>query len=179
MAGGSCVRDRTPVAALARSKHTIERLLLAKSSIDKSRESSVWVRADASFIYVNDAACEAFGYTHDEFSEMHVWDLDANVTEVDFRRIRELVERRGHIILRTQVRLRDGGAIPAEVGISHVNIRNEGFQCAVIHDLSELRETEKRLQDCEERERRTLDLGSGERRYPFIAAVVRDRRSRA
>ncbi len=130
---------------------TVERLLLAKSSIDKSREPTLCVRSDASFIYVNDAACEAFGYARDELLAMHVWELDANVSEEDFQRIWELTARRDALVLRTEVRLRDGGATPVEIAISHIKIQNEGFQCAVIHNISALRETEKRLHDCEER----------------------------
>ncbi len=130
---------------------TVERLLLAQSSIDKSREPTLCVRSDASFIYVNDAACEAFGYARDELLAMHVWELDANVSEEDFKRIWELTARRNGLKLRTEVRLRDGGRTPVEVAISHFKIQNEGFQCAVIHNISVLRETEKRLKDSEER----------------------------
>lgn len=130
---------------------TIERLLLAKSSTDNSREPTLCVRSDASFIYVNDAACEAFGYARDELLAMHVWELDANVSEEDFGRIWELTARRNSLTLRTEVRLRSGGSTPVEISLRHVRIQNEGFQCAVIHDLSALRETEKRLHACEER----------------------------
>ena len=130
---------------------TVERLLLAKSSIDNSREPTICVRSDASFIYVNDAACDVFGYGRDELLAMRVWELDANVSEEDFQRIWELTARRDGLALETEVRLRDGGTIPVEIAISHINIQNESFQCAVIHNISALRETEKRLHDCEER----------------------------
>lgn len=130
---------------------TLDRLLLAKSSIDKSREPTLCMRSDASLIYVNDAACSAFGYSRDELLRMHVWELDANVSREDYRRLWEVTERRGRLTLRTDVRLRSGARVPVEIGISHVKIQNEGFQCAVIHNISALRDTEKRLRDCEER----------------------------
>ena len=130
---------------------TVEHLLLAKSFTDRSHEPTLYVRSDASLIYVNDAACNAYGYARDELLAMRVWELDADMSERDFQRIWELAARRGSLTLRKEVRLGAGRATPVEVSISHIEIEDEAFQCAVIHDLSALRETEKRLHVCEER----------------------------
>lgn len=161
LGGGNIGRDGSPETVLDVASsllgmgieriRTVDRLLLAKSSIDTSREPTLCVRSDASLIYVNEAACRAFGYSRDELLKMHVWELDVNVSREDYRRLWEVTERRGRVTLRTEVRLRQGGSVPVEIGISHVRIQNEGFQCAVVRNISALRETEKRLQDCEER----------------------------
>ena len=130
---------------------TVERLLIAKSSIDKSREPTLCVRSDASFIYVNDAAVRGVRLCARRATG------DARVGARCQRERRGLPTDLGTdgahdaLALRTEVRLRDGGATPVEIAISHIKIQNEGFQCAVIHNISALRETEKRLHDCEER----------------------------
>ncbi|MCU0858777.1 MAG: PAS domain S-box protein, partial [Pontiellaceae bacterium] len=53
-----------------------KQLELTQFSIDHSADSAFWIRPDASFSYVNEAACNKLGWSQDELLHMAVRDID-------------------------------------------------------------------------------------------------------
>ena len=96
-------------------------------------------------VAVNDQACARFGYRRDEFQGMLATDVNFGFVEG-----RALLEglRAGHAqLLRTDKRCKDGSVFPAEVQISRFDDEGEELFLAVIRDVSDRAEAERRLQE--------------------------------
>ena len=60
-------------------KRAEEQLLLTKYSIDHSADYAFWAAPDARLVFVNDAGCNALGYTRDELLN-EFWGQETYVT---------------------------------------------------------------------------------------------------
>ena len=130
---------------------TLERLRLAQSSIDESEEPAVCLRADGSFLYVNDATCGATGYSREELLGMRIFELDPKATMTRYRRIWRVLARRGHFGLDTDIERKDGSFLPVRASTSFVQVENESFACSLVRDVTDVRQIAAKLHDCEER----------------------------
>ena len=96
-------------------------------------------------VAVNDQACARFGYRREEFQGMLATDVNFGFAEG-----RALLAglRAGQAqLLRTDKRCKDGSVFPAEVQISRFDDEGEEFFLAVIRDVSERAEAERRLHE--------------------------------
>jgi PAS domain-containing protein len=57
-------------------KQAEEALQFTQFAIDRSSDAAFWMGTDARFIYVNNAACNALGYSKEELLTMAVHDID-------------------------------------------------------------------------------------------------------
>jgi diguanylate cyclase (GGDEF)-like protein/PAS domain S-box-containing protein len=94
-------------------------------------------------VAANASACATFGYSETEFTGLGVHEVDSGFP-YDLALLESL--RAGHThLLRIVKRRRDGSTFPAEVRVSRFEDDGEEFFQAIIRDLSEREEAERRL----------------------------------
>jgi PAS domain S-box-containing protein len=138
-------------------KATEERLCMADAAIDKGRDLAVWVGSDARILRVNDAACEALGYSSDELLAMKVHEVDALETEDTWPDRWAEFGRRGSVTFESILRARDGREFPIEVTATRVEFDGNRMLFAYVHDITERRRAEEKLKDAERRTRAWLE----------------------
>ena len=120
-----------------------EALQMAKFSLDHAPDEVLWITSDGQLYYVNDAACDKLGYTHDRLLSMSIWDVDTGFTRDDWpERWRELKELKylnfesGHVT-------RSGAVFPANVAMHYMEFKGKEYAISFVRDIGEI----KRVQD--------------------------------
>ena len=77
---GRIVRSIGMVHDITESKLAEESLQFTQFAVDHTADAAFWMTEDARFFYVNEAACQALGYSRDELLKMTVYDIDPAFT---------------------------------------------------------------------------------------------------
>jgi diguanylate cyclase (GGDEF)-like protein/PAS domain S-box-containing protein len=115
-----------------------------RSLFQHAADSIVIANRELRVVAANGSACATFGYAEHEFVGLSVHEIDS-----DFPYDPGMLDtlRAGHThLLRIVKRRRDGSTFPAEVHISHFEDGGQEFFQAIIRDLTEREEAERRLQ---------------------------------
>lgn len=92
--------------------------------------------------YVNEAAVAETGYSRDELREMSIWDLDPDLNEEMWVRGWAESRRRGHVILESRHRRKDGTTFPVEISQGITVIEDAEYSCAFVRNISERKQVE-------------------------------------
>lgn len=129
----------------AESRRSVEQLHLTSFALNQVREAAFLVDPGGRFRYVNAQACHSLGYSADELLSMGIIDIDPDWTPErvgqDWLRLME----RGVQLIESRHRRKDGSTFPVEIVASHLNYHGEGYNLALVRDISERREAEEAL----------------------------------
>ena len=126
-------------------KRAEEALRLTQFSVDHSSEAAYWMSADGRLIYVNQAACEAVGYSHSELLQMSISEIDPVFPPERWAaHWRELRDRR-HMVFESTHRRRDGSSFPVEIRANLIEFGGKEYNCALARDISERKRAEAQL----------------------------------
>jgi len=114
-----------------------------RSLFQQAGDSIVITDAELHVLAVNASACTSFGYSEAEFVGRSVRDIDSGFT-YDAHLLGSLRAGQTHL-LRITKRRRDGSTFPAEVHVSRFEDGGQEYFQAVIRDLTEREEAERRL----------------------------------
>jgi len=97
------------------------------------------------YVEFNDAACNALGYTREEFAGITLYDVQAEFTneQVD-EKIREVVAA-GRLSFEHRHRRSDGRVIDIWVSVCHIHIKGRDYLAEVINDITLQKENERNL----------------------------------
>jgi PAS domain S-box-containing protein len=93
----------------------------------------------ARILDVNDTSCERLGYTHQEFKQLTVGDLNPFFPMQTWPEHVRQAKDDGPILLETRHRGKDGGIIPVEVNVRYVVIDQQAYMLSNVRDISERR----------------------------------------
>ncbi len=127
-----------------------------------SEESSdvIWfVKPDGSFVDVNRAATETYGYSRDEFLQMNLRDIRHPETLKNLADQIDQANNKGTHFETTHVR-KDGTAFPAEVKSNGGDFGGERLIMSIVRDISDRKSTEKELLESEERRLMAEEAGN-------------------
>ncbi len=127
-------------------------LRFTRFAIEHASEAAFWMGPDARFIYVNEASCDALGYTRQEFLKMSVHDIDPDFPIEVWPAHWENVKKRGSFTVESHHKTKEGRVFPVEVAINYVEFDGEEYCCAFARDITERRQTD------DERERLIAEL---------------------
>lgn len=127
------------ISELKEKTRTLE---LYRYALDNARDSIFLVGSDASFLYVNNAACETLGYTRDEFLAMYVFDIDPNFPPEIWTKHWEEIRAHDTLRVETSHRARGGRLVPVEIGIKRFLFEGVEYILSVARDLTERRRFE-------------------------------------
>ena len=148
-----------------------ESLRLTRFSIDRCGDAVYWVGPDARLIDVNDAACQALGYTRQELLQMTVHDIDPDFPRQDWQEHWSRLKQEVSCTIESQHRAKEGRVFPVELSVSHVELDGKEYHCTFARDITKRKRALEALRESEERYREIVE-GTGD----LIARV--DRRGR-
>ena len=126
-------------------------LLLAEFSVQSSSLPTYWFSPDGSIERVNQAACDALGYTKEELLTCFVWDIDPSLNREKWSQVWDRLTAAGRRVLHTLQRRRDGTVFDAEVHISIMRFRDREYGFAFARDISGQLRREAQLREIESR----------------------------
>ncbi len=111
----------------------------------------------AQFIDVNRCACDALGYTREEFLEMRVTDIQNDASLDELTRLWHSEEIRHGVTLRHTLLRKDGSGFPAEVRVNRLDLDGQAYLMAVIRDITAQTAAENLLRASDELNRAIFD----------------------
>jgi PAS domain S-box-containing protein len=138
-------------------KEKEEKLQMMQFSIDNALDRIVWIAPDGRFLYANEAACKEMGYTPEEMLSMRVSDIDPNFPLKKWAEHYQELKKRGSMRLETQQRSGDGQTHDIEVSSNYLKFGDREFMCSFGRDITELKQSEKKLKESEQRFRAFMD----------------------
>ncbi|MHC5829515.1 MAG: PAS domain S-box protein, partial [Nostoc sp.] len=97
-----------------------EELLFTKLLMDRATDAVFWVAKDAHFLYVNDAACEMVGYSHQELLLMTMQDLDPEFSSKIWLEYWKTIKQNGSIYFESIHRSRVALSFPVEITVTYL-----------------------------------------------------------
>ena len=128
-----------------------EKLRLTQFSIDRAAVAAFWIKPDAQFLYVNNTACRALGYTYDELRLMTVPEIDvsfpAEQWEEHWSAHWETLKQKRSLTIESRHRRKGGSIFPVEVVINYLQFQGQEFNVAFVHDITERKQAEEALRE--------------------------------
>ncbi len=132
-------------------------LTLFRALIDHSNDAIEVVDPETGrFLDVNEMACQAHGYTREEYLALTVPEVETASARRDWKRVMRELRRAGSRISEGEHRRKDGSLFPVEVNASYVRLDRD-YVLAVVRDISERRRTEQAMRETDERYRSLFD----------------------
>jgi diguanylate cyclase (GGDEF)-like protein/PAS domain S-box-containing protein len=100
---------------------------------------------DSTIQFVNPAACQYYGYTHEEMTSMTIRQLDCMTDDEMYRELKEAAEERRGYFKHVHT-LKDGTRRDVEVFTGPVSLGHRQLHYSIVHDVTEKRRLEARLQ---------------------------------
>ncbi|APE96302.1 PAS domain S-box protein [Halodesulfurarchaeum formicicum] len=135
---------------------------------------AVFVHAtDGPFLFVNQAACERYGYTEADLAEMTPADLDVPAEAEHVEERIETVTTQGEYVFETEHRTATGETFPVEVSASRITFRGEPAVLSIVRDVTERKAQADRLRRQNARLEEFASVVSHDLRNPLNVAQGR------
>jgi PAS domain S-box-containing protein len=126
-------------------KRAEERLRLTQFSVDTAADAVMWLRADGSFFYVNDAACRMLRYPREKLLTMAAHDLNPAHPEQVWASYYEDLRKKGSLTFEASLLAADGRLVPVEITANYLEFEGKAYNCSFIRDLTERKQIEERI----------------------------------
>ncbi|MBN1796772.1 MAG: PAS domain S-box protein [Sedimentisphaerales bacterium] len=132
---------------ITKRKKVEEQLRLTQTAIERASDKIYWVRPDGNFVYVNEQACEALGYTRDELLSMKVSDIDPDFPQERWdKHWRELKSKKG-MLIQSRHKTKDGKIFPVEIRTNYIKFEGKEYNFAFARDITERKKAEKEIME--------------------------------
>jgi PAS domain S-box-containing protein len=152
---------------ITKRRRAEESLQFTQFAVDRMADAAFWMTEDAKLFYVNEAACQALGYSREELLKMTVYDIDPAFTESMWVDSWRKLKAERSIILETVHRARDGHVYPVEIRANYLEFGGHAYDCAFARDIAERKQAEEALRKSEEK------FAKAFRSSPIAIAVTR------
>jgi PAS domain S-box-containing protein len=125
-------------------------LRMAQFSLDRSADGIAWYGPGGEYLYVNDAACVAYGFSREELLAKTIMDMDPGLTLEAWRERWNEYRRHGSLKYETYHHRKDGTSFPVEVSMTFLEFNEHEYLCSFIRDITERKQAETKLQQAKE-----------------------------
>ncbi|NER35085.1 MAG: PAS domain S-box protein [Oscillatoria sp. SIO1A7] len=127
-------------------KEAEEALSLTQFSVDRAGDAVLWTEPNGRFIYANEAACLALGYSRPELLSMRMQQIDPNYPASSWPGHWSRLKQEGSVKAESQHRTKDGREFPVEMRMNYLEFKGREYNCIFIRDISDRKEAEALLQ---------------------------------
>jgi PAS domain S-box-containing protein len=127
-------------------KQAEQQALMMGFALDHVREAAYLCDENFRFIYVNEEACRALGYSREELLTMSVFDIDPDLTTVGAEQLKSSVDvTLAHTIVRRH-KTKDGHIFPVEIFVSIFEYQGKKASISLARDITERKKFEAQEQ---------------------------------
>lgn len=138
-------------------KQVDQRLALIDFALNHVHEAAFLIDERARFHYVNDEACRSLGYSRDELLRMGVADINPGWPADRWAREWVNIKVVGSDTVETDHTAKDGRVFPVEVTASYFEYDGQGYNLALVRDITERKQAEAVIREKEDRYREIFD----------------------
>lgn len=138
-------------------KQANQHLALIDFALNHVHEAAFLIDEQARFHYVNDEACRSLGYSRDELLRMGVADLDPEWPADHWATKWASIKINGSHTVETHHTAKDGRIFPVEVTASYFEYDGQGYNLALVRDITERKQAEAVIREKENRYREIFD----------------------
>jgi len=138
------VLDREPemtILAIVRDiterKRRDQQIHLVQHWVEHSVDLFFWVREDSQVLYVNQAVCQALGYSHDELRTMRVSDFDLKLPPTAWPNFASKLKSERNLCFESRLRRKDDTSFPVEITANALKFEGRDHFFAYGRDISD------------------------------------------
>ncbi len=131
-------------------KRAEEKLKMTQFSVDNLTDAVYWMGHDAEFLYVNNAAVEALGYSKEELLSMTVIDISPEFPAMAWPALWADLKEKKSFVIHTILERKDKSTFPVEITANLVQFGDNEINCAIVKDITERIQAEEKLRKSEE-----------------------------
>ncbi|MCH7686978.1 MAG: PAS domain S-box protein, partial [Planctomycetes bacterium] len=145
------------VTDISERKRAEEQLRFTQFAIDNTGDAAFWIRSDARFFFVNEAACRSLGYSREELLSKTVHDIDPCYPEETWSQIWADIKERKSFTFESCHRRKDGTLFPVEITVNFLDFDGQEYNCAFARDITERKQVGDELRVSEGKIRAILE----------------------
>ncbi len=120
-------------------------IALLNLALNNVHEAAYLIGEDTNFLYVNEEACRALGYTRDELLRLRVPDVDPDMTGDRWPEHWRELKAKGSLTFEGSHKAKDGRVLPVEINANYFEAEGRSYNLALARDITERRRTEAEL----------------------------------
>ncbi|TAN70831.1 MAG: response regulator [Methylobacter sp.] len=119
---------------ISEHKRTGQQLLMMDFALNRMREAAYLIDRQLQFIYVNDEACRALGYSREELLKMTMYDIDPDATHEEMTATRD---QDGLVVIERRHKTKEGAVFSVEIHITSFEYEGVALTLSLARDISE------------------------------------------
>ncbi|MCL4694369.1 MAG: PAS domain S-box protein, partial [Candidatus Hydrogenedentes bacterium] len=142
---------------VTRRKASEQSARLAHFALEAVSDAAYMYRPVGNFLYVNEAACRALGYSREELLQRGVGDIDPDFPAERHQKIYAKLKQHGGLRFESSHQRKDGTRFPVEISLNMNELEGQKLICAFARDITDRKKAELELQRSEERFRSLIE----------------------
>ncbi|MDE3207280.1 MAG: EAL domain-containing protein, partial [Pseudomonadota bacterium] len=114
--------------------------------LNRAGEAILWMDERGHILDANETASRKFGYSGEELSRMAISDLNPHLSEETWSQFWQDLKQKGGVSFESTCWCQNGMVIPVEVVVNYFEYEGTGYNCALIHDITERKNSEARIE---------------------------------
>ena len=132
------------------SKDSDRELQLLHFTIENLQEAIFWVASDGKIFQVNDMACKMSGYTREELTSLHVFDLNPSRLVEDFSKFWKRLKKEKKFTFEAQHMHKTGYLYDVEITGNFIVYEGQEITCSIVRDIRKKKMEEELLRTISE-----------------------------
>ena len=132
-------------------KQVEREVALLSFAMNNVREAAFLIDENARLQFVNEEACRVLGYTREELLGLGLMDIDPDFLMEDWPDRWNYVKTRRSPMFERRHRAKDGHIFPVEISSNYFEYDGQGYNMALVRDITERKRAEDALRESEER----------------------------
>ncbi|MGC1244842.1 MAG: AAA family ATPase, partial [Spirulinaceae cyanobacterium] len=121
------------------------RLSFTQFSVDNAADGIFWICPDASFFYVNKAACTMLGYSSEELSTSSAFDISLGFSREQWVEHWQAIKVQGSVTFETRHQAKNGHLYPVEITANYLEFEGQEYNFARVRNISDRKQIEDAL----------------------------------